>query len=83
MLKEMRTVIAMIVLASVIVWFVATNSRPVDSVKREVVMKTLDAEPASSYEQKTNHYPMPSYSMGPMSGFETPFRVNAWHAYME
>jgi hypothetical protein len=79
----MRTVIAMLLLAAVLVWFVVTQSRPVETVQRETVMKAMDAEPASSFAQKTNHYPMPSYSMGPLTGFETPFRVNAWNAYME
>jgi hypothetical protein len=73
----------MLVLASVVLWMVVTKSRPIEPVQREAVMKAMDAEPASSFSQKTNHYPMPSYSMGPISGFETPFRVNAWHAYME
>lgn len=37
--------------------------------------------PSSSYEQKTNHFPMPKYSLGPIQGSETPFQVNQWLSY--
>ena len=45
-------------------------------------MAQMNAEPASSYAQKTNHYPMTPVDMGPIPGFETPFRVNMFQAYM-
>jgi hypothetical protein len=38
-------------------------------------------KPSSSYEQKTNHFPMPSYSLGPIQGSETPYQVNQWLSY--
>ena len=36
---------------------------------------------SSSYEQKTNHFPMPSYNAGPIQGSETPYQVNQWASY--
>jgi len=38
-------------------------------------------KPSSSYEQKTNHFNMPSYDAGPIEGHETPFRVNQYNSY--
>lgn len=75
----MWTVVALLLIGLAIVWITRSQT----AVSREHLMKRMDAEPASSYAQTTNHFPMPEYSMGPISGFETPFRVNAWHAYME
>jgi hypothetical protein len=37
--------------------------------------------PSSSYEQKTNHFPRPSYSLGPIQGSPTPYKVNQWESY--
>jgi hypothetical protein len=36
---------------------------------------------SSSYEQKTNHFPMPSYDAGPIQGSESPYQVNQWMSY--
>ena len=52
------------------------------SPTRETVMAKMDAEPASSYAQTTNHYPMTPVDMGPIAGFETPFRVNMYKSHM-
>ena len=38
-------------------------------------------KPSSSYEQKTNHFSIPSYDAGPIEGHETPFRVNQYNSY--
>jgi len=37
--------------------------------------------PSSSYEQKTNHFPQPSYSLGPIQGSPSPYKVNQWNSY--
>jgi hypothetical protein len=37
--------------------------------------------PSSSYEQKTNHFPRPSYSLGPIQGSPSPYKVNQWNSY--
>jgi hypothetical protein len=39
------------------------------------------SKPSSSYDQKTNHFTMPSYDAGPIEGHETPFKVNQWNSY--
>lgn len=36
---------------------------------------------ASSYEQKTNHFPRDSYDLGPIQGSESPYKVNQWLSY--
>jgi hypothetical protein len=65
-----------------IVAFVVIYKTPTSSRTRETIMTQMDAEPASSYAQKTNHYQMTAVDMGPIAGFETPFRVNMFQAYM-
>jgi hypothetical protein len=40
-----------------------------------------ETNPSSSYEQKTNHFPRPSYSLGPIQGSPTPYKVNQWESY--
>jgi hypothetical protein len=49
--------------------------------KRQV-QKTVSAE-NSSYAQQTNHMSYAPYSMGPVSGMETPFQVNQYKAYIQ
>ena len=39
------------------------------------------SKPSSSYDQKTNHFNMPTYDAGPIEGNETPFKVNQWNSY--
>lgn len=39
------------------------------------------SKPSSSYDQKTNHFNMPTYNSGPIEGNETPFKVNQWNSY--
>ena len=39
------------------------------------------SKPSSSYDQTTNHFPMPSYDAGPIEGHETTFKVNQWNSY--
>lgn len=51
-------------------------------VTREEHMVVMNAEPASSYEQKTNHMVPQPADMGPLVGAETPHRVNAYFAHM-
>jgi hypothetical protein len=38
-------------------------------------------KPSSSYDQKTNHFNMPTYDAGPIDGHETPYKVNQWNSY--
>ena len=45
------------------------------------VRKTVAVE-NSSYDQVTNHANPAVYSMGPLQGIETPFRVNQYTSYV-
>ena len=45
------------------------------------VRKTIAVED-SSYSQVTNHADHAPYSMGPIQGVETPFRVNQYTSYV-
>lgn len=48
--------------------------------KRQV--RTAVARENSSYQQQTNHIDPSPYSIGPVSGFQTPFQVNQYTAYV-
>lgn len=64
-----------------LLWFLF--SRTTASVTKEQRMHKMDAVSASSYEQKTNHLEASKVDMGPIAGFESPFRVNMYQAYIE
>lgn len=49
--------------------------------KRQI-QKTVAVED-SSYTQQTNHMSYAPYSMGPVTGMETPFQVNQYKAYVQ
>ena len=48
---------------------------------RTQIAKTIAVED-SSYDQKTNHMNPTPFSMGPIAGVETPFRVNQYTSYV-
>ena len=48
---------------------------------RTQVAKTIAVED-SSYDQKTNHMDPAPYRMGPITGVETPFRVNQYTSFV-
>lgn len=75
--------IVFLVVALALVFLVLTLKAQPPPPTRESKMVALDLEPASSYMQKTNHFPQTPVNMGGIAGFETPFRVNMFHAYME
>jgi lipopolysaccharide export LptBFGC system permease protein LptF len=77
----MWTVLLALFVAAIIA-LVSVYTSPTSSPKRETIMAQMNTEPASSYAQKTNHYQMTPVDMGPIAGFETPFRVNMFQAYM-
>lgn len=74
--------ILMILVAIAILTMVILQFKTRVSPTREEKMVIMDLTPASSYEQKTNHVQMTPVDMGPIAGTETPFRVNAYNAYM-
>ena len=74
--------VIMLLIAVVIVTGVVLHSKVRTVPTREEHMIAMDLTPASSYDQVTNHLPATPVDMGPISGTETPFRVNAYNAYM-
>jgi hypothetical protein len=48
---------------------------------RRQIARTVATE-YSSYDQKTNHIGNAPFSMGPIAGTETPFRVNQYTSYV-
>ena len=78
----MWTILFLVAAAFVVLW-VVSSQRATVSVKSEDRMVALNLEPGSSYEQRTNHFQMTPVDMGPISGSETPFRVNLYNAYMD
>ena len=77
----MWTILLSVLAILLILWF--TLSRTSAVATKEQRMNHMDAVSASSYLQKTNDLPTSKVSMGPISGFETPFRVNMYQAYIE
>jgi hypothetical protein len=78
----MWTVVFLVLALAVVFWVLTLKVHPTPP-KREENMSALNLEPASSYAQKTNHFPHTPVDMGPISGFESPFRVNMFNAYIE
>lgn len=39
------------------------------------------SNPSSTFEQRTNHFSMPTYDAGPIQGVESKFKVNQWNSY--
>jgi hypothetical protein len=75
--------IIFLVLAVASVLWVLTQMVNSSQPTREQKMVEMDLQPASSYRQTTNHFQMTPVNFGAVSGFETPFRVNMYQAYME
>ncbi len=76
-------IVIFLILAVASVLFVLTQFVQASTPTREQKMVALDLQPASSYRQTTNHFQMTPVNFGAVNGFETPFRVNMYQAYME
>jgi hypothetical protein len=73
-------VIALLVIGLVLQKFMTERFQP-EFLDRTQIAKTIAVED-SSYDQRTNHMDPSPFSMGPISGMQTPFRVNAYTAYV-
>ena len=69
------------ILAIVLVTMKTTEKFQPEFLDKAQVRKTIAVED-SSYAQRTNHFDMAPYSMGPINGVETPFRVNQYTSYV-
>jgi len=64
--------------------FVVLNMREKfqpEFLDRTQIAKTIAVED-SSYDQRTNHLDPAPYSMGPIQGMQTPFRVNQYTSFI-
>jgi hypothetical protein len=77
----MWTLLLSTIIILLILWFAL--SRTSAAPTKEQRLNTMDAVSASSYLQQTNHLESSKVDMGPISGFETPFRVNMYQAYIQ
>jgi hypothetical protein len=73
-------VIALLVIGLVLQKFITERFQP-EFLDRTQIAKTIAVED-SSYDQRTNHMDPSPFRMGPVSGMQTPFRVNAYTAYV-
>jgi hypothetical protein len=71
--------VALLVLA--LVMMKTTERFQPEFLDKAQVRKTIAVED-SSYVQETNHMNHAPYSMGPIQGIETPFRVNQYTSYV-
>lgn len=69
------------VLALALVMMKTTERFQPEFLDTTQVKKTVAVE-NSSYEQMTNHVNLAPYSMGPIQGIETPFRVNQYTSFI-
>jgi hypothetical protein len=68
-------------LAIALVMMKTTERFQPEFLDKAQVQKTVAVE-NSSYAQVTNHADLAPYSMGPIQGTETPFRVNQYTSYI-
>jgi len=78
---NMWNILFMSVAVLLLLWFLL--SRTTAPTSKEQRMHKMDAVSASSYEQSTNHLQASKVDMGPIAGFESPFRVNMYQAYIQ
>ena len=73
-------VLALLVVGFVLQKFMTEKFQP-EFLDRTQIAKTIAVED-SSYDQRTNHMDPSPFSAGSIAGIETPFRVNAYTAYV-
>lgn len=79
-MKQWFLLIVGMILIGLVLWKTTESFQP-EFLDKAQVRKTLAAED-SSYEQMTNHMDPSPYNAGPIRGFETPFQVNQYRAYV-
>ena len=79
MTKWLLLIAALLVIA--LVMMKTTERFQPEFLDKSQVRKTIAVED-SSYAQRTNHMDHMPFSMGPIAGIETPFRVNQYTSYV-
>ena len=73
-----------ILVAGGVLWYVMRSKREnfVPEFLDQGNVKRTSETRASSYEQRTNHFPMKESDHDAVHGIETPFRVNMYNSYI-
>lgn len=73
-----------IFIALAVVWYVMKSGREefVPEFLDQGNVKRTSETRASSYAQRTNHFPMQQTDHDAVAGIETPFRVNMYSSYL-
>jgi len=81
-MKQWILLVAALLLAGFVLKTFMTEKFQPEFLDRTQIAKTIAVED-SSFDQHTNHMDPAPFSMGSMAGVETPFRVNAYTAYVQ
>ena len=79
-MKSWLLLLLALVVAGAVVLNTTEKFQP-EFLDRTQIAKTIAVED-SSFDQRTNHLDPSPYSMGPIQGMQTPFRVNQYTSYM-
>ena len=78
-MKALTISSVVLAVAVLLVLYVLSRGSP---MRQEPELAGIDqSKPSSSYEQKTNHFPKPSYDLGPIQGQVSPYQVNQWFSH--
>jgi hypothetical protein len=79
-MKNLLLLVAAILILALVMLKTTEKFQP-EFLDKAQVRKTVAVE-NSSYAQVTNHADLAPYSLGPINGIETPFRVNQYTSYV-
>ena len=79
-MKSWLLLLLALVVAGAVVLNTTEKFQP-EFLDRTQIAKTIAVED-SSFDQRTNHLDPSPYSMGPIQGMQTPFRVNQYTSYL-
>jgi hypothetical protein len=79
-MKPWLLLLGALLFAGVVVMNMREKFQP-EFLDRTQIARTIAVED-SSYDQRTNHLDPAPYSMGPIQGMQTPFRVNQYTSYL-
>jgi hypothetical protein len=80
-MKQWFLLLVAILVVGLVLYKMRTEKFQPEFLDRTQIAKTIAVED-SSYDQKTNHMDPSPFSMGPITGVETPFQVNQYRAYV-
>jgi hypothetical protein len=80
-MKQWFLLLVAIVVVALVLFKMRTEKFQPEFLDRTQIAKTIAVED-SSFDQKTNHMDPTPFSMGPITGQETPFQVNQYRAYV-